>query len=59
MPAAVERLLQAYLAHRAAPDETFLAFARRHDIDALKAMLDAEVGRMSVQSSPPSRRRRS
>ena len=37
-PRAVERLLKAYLAHRAAPSESFLAFARRHDIDALKSM---------------------
>jgi ferredoxin-nitrite reductase len=37
-PATVERLLQAYLAHRASPQETFLAFTRRHEIDALKAL---------------------
>ena len=37
-PRAVERILKAYLAHRAAPDESFLAFARRHEIGALKAM---------------------
>lgn len=37
-PQVVARLLQAYLAHRASPQETFLAFTRRHDIDALKAM---------------------
>jgi ferredoxin-nitrite reductase len=36
-PAMVERLLQAYLAHRASPQESFLAFTRRHEIDALKA----------------------
>jgi ferredoxin-nitrite reductase len=34
----VERMLRGYLAHRAGPDETFLAFARRHDVEALKAM---------------------
>jgi ferredoxin-nitrite reductase len=39
-PATVERLLQAYLAHRASPAETFLAFTRRHDIDALKALCE-------------------
>ena len=37
-PQVVERLLKAYLAHRASSQETFLAFTRRHDIDALKAM---------------------
>lgn len=40
-PAAVERLLAAYLANRAGPEESFVAFARRHDIDALKAMVAA------------------
>ena len=42
-PRVVERLLQGYLAHRASSDETFLGFARRHDVDALKRMVDAEV----------------
>ncbi len=37
-PAAIERLLAVYLAQRAAPDETFLAFTARHDIAALKAL---------------------
>ncbi len=37
-PATVERLLQTYLAHRASPQESFLAFTRRHEIDALKAL---------------------
>ena len=37
-PRLIEGLLNAYLAHRAGPDESFLAFARRHEIDALKAM---------------------
>ena len=35
-PAAVERLLAAYLAHRAGPRETFLAFTARQDIEQLK-----------------------
>ncbi|HZD91178.1 MAG TPA: NirA family protein [Pseudolabrys sp.] len=43
-PRLIERLLQAYLVHRAGPEETFLAFARRHEIEALKAMAyDAEA----------------
>lgn len=42
-PQVVERILKGYLAHRAAPDETFLAFSRRHEIETLKAMFDAEA----------------
>ena len=42
-PQTVERLLKAYLAHRASPDETFLAFARRHDGETLRKLADAEV----------------
>ena len=36
-PQTVERILKAYLAHRASKDESFIAFARRHEIDTLKA----------------------
>ena len=39
----VERMLKGYLAHRASPTETFVAFSRRHDVEALKAMFDAGV----------------
>jgi len=42
-PRTVEKLLKAYLAHRASPDETFLTFARRHDGEALRQLADAEV----------------
>jgi ferredoxin-nitrite reductase len=42
-PRQVERILKAYLAHRAAPDETFLAFVRRHEPDALTAMTQMEA----------------
>jgi len=42
-PRTVERILKAYLAHRASPEETFLSFVRRHEIDALKAMAEAEA----------------
>ncbi|MGC1779407.1 MAG: NirA family protein [Xanthobacteraceae bacterium] len=42
-PRTVEHILKAYLAHRATCEETFLAFARRHDIAALKSMADAEA----------------
>jgi ferredoxin-nitrite reductase len=42
-PATVEHMLKAYLQHRAAPDETFLAFARRHEVDALKGLFAAQA----------------
>jgi ferredoxin-nitrite reductase len=42
-PKTVERLLKAYLAHRASSDETFLTFSRRHDGAALRKLADAEA----------------
>jgi ferredoxin-nitrite reductase len=42
-PKAVEKLLKAYLSHRSFSDETFLAFARRHDGDTLRKLADAEA----------------
>lgn len=42
-PKVVEKMLKGYLAHRASPDDTFLAFSRRHEIDALKTMFNAEA----------------
>jgi len=42
-PATVARILQAYLAHRAGPDESFLAFARRHEIEEFRAMTQVEA----------------
>jgi ferredoxin-nitrite reductase len=42
-PVHVEKLLKAYVSHRASPDETFLSFARRHDGDTLRKLADAEV----------------
>jgi len=42
-PRTVERMLKAYVANRAAPDETFLAFTRRHEVDQLKALIEAEA----------------
>jgi ferredoxin-nitrite reductase len=44
-PQTVERLLKAYLAHRASPEETFLSFARRHDGETLRKLADAEMSR--------------
>ena len=42
-PQTVERILNAYLTHRASPEESFLAFTRRHEIDALKAITQSEA----------------
>ena len=42
-PKVVERMLKAYLAHRSGEDETFFAFTRRHEIEALKAMFEREA----------------
>jgi ferredoxin-nitrite reductase len=42
-PRTVEKLLKAYLTHRASPDETFLTFARRHDGETLRKLADAET----------------
>jgi ferredoxin-nitrite reductase len=39
-PVLVERLLRSYLDRRANPDETFLDFARRQDVTALKTMAE-------------------
>jgi ferredoxin-nitrite reductase len=39
-PRRVEGLLKAYMTHRASPQESFLAFSKRHDVEALKAMCD-------------------
>ena len=42
-PRVVGRMLKAYLAHRASPQESFFAFTRRHEIDALRALADSEA----------------
>ena len=42
-PKVVERMLKAYRAHRASPRESFLAFTRRHEIDALRSLIEDEV----------------
>jgi ferredoxin-nitrite reductase len=39
-PQYIERLLAAYMQHRASPDETFYLFANRRDIDELKRMAE-------------------
>jgi len=40
-PPLVERILKTYLANRGGSTETFLEFARRHEPEALKSMIDA------------------
>jgi ferredoxin-nitrite reductase len=42
-PAVVEHMLKAYAAHRASPEESFLAFTRRHEIPALQVMMQREA----------------
>jgi ferredoxin-nitrite reductase len=42
-PRQVAHMLAGYLANRASPDETFVAFSRRHEIEALKMMFDTEA----------------
>jgi ferredoxin-nitrite reductase len=42
-PATIERVLKTYLAHRASSEESFIAFARRHETGTLKALIDAEA----------------
>jgi ferredoxin-nitrite reductase len=42
-PQTIERMLRGYLAHRGGSEESFLAFTRRHEVEALKAMFDAEA----------------
>ncbi len=44
VPRTVECILKGYLAHRASAGETFVAFSRRHDVDALKRMFGREAG---------------
>ena len=43
VPATVERMLKAYLARRAAREESFFAFTSRHDAHALKELFAADV----------------
>jgi ferredoxin-nitrite reductase len=43
-PRVIERMLKAYLGHRASRDETFLAFSRRHEVESLKSIFTVEAG---------------
>jgi ferredoxin-nitrite reductase len=36
-------MLKAYLTHRASPQESFLAFSRRHEVGALRCLVDREA----------------
>ncbi|NGX95398.1 MAG: NirA family protein [Candidatus Afipia apatlaquensis] len=42
-PRIVERVLKAYVNHRSSEDETFIAFAKRTEINALKRMTEMEA----------------
>jgi ferredoxin-nitrite reductase len=42
-PRTIERVLKSYLAHRSSSQENFLAFTRRHDIEALKSLAAGEA----------------
>jgi len=42
-PQTIEKLLKAYLAHRSSKEETFLAFARRHDGETLRKLAEAGI----------------
>jgi ferredoxin-nitrite reductase len=42
-PKTVERMLKAYLAHRASAQESFLAFTRRNEVEALKALCEQQA----------------
>lgn len=42
-PRIVERVLKAYVNHRSSEEETFIAFAKRTEIDALKRMTEMEA----------------
>jgi ferredoxin-nitrite reductase len=43
VPRTIEKMLNGYLAHRASAQENFLAFSRRHDVDALRQFFSAET----------------
>jgi ferredoxin-nitrite reductase len=42
-PRTVERVLKAYVNHRASDEETFISFASRHDVDALRQLIGEGV----------------
>jgi ferredoxin-nitrite reductase len=42
-PKTIERILKTYLLHRESREESFITFARRHEISALKSMVESEA----------------
>ena len=42
-PRTVERVLKSYLSRRHSSEESFLAFTRRHEVEALKSMFEQEA----------------
>lgn len=42
-PKTIERVLKAYVANRTSSDETFISFASRHDVDALRQLIGEGV----------------
>lgn len=42
-PKTIEHVLKTYLANRASDDETFISFANRHDLDALRQLMNEGV----------------
>jgi ferredoxin-nitrite reductase len=42
-PKTIERVLKAYVANRASSEETFISFASRHDVDALRQLIGEGV----------------
>ena len=42
-PKTIERVLKAYVANRASDEETFISFASRHDVDALRQLIGEGV----------------
>jgi hypothetical protein len=52
-PRTVERMPKAYLAHRASPKESFQAFTRRHDVHALRSLIDSSSGACPDRKTGP------
>jgi ferredoxin-nitrite reductase len=42
-PESIRRMLAAYLANRTGPDETFQAFANRHDVESLRRLFGMKI----------------
>jgi ferredoxin-nitrite reductase len=42
-PHTIEKMLKGYLAKRSGNDENFLAFSKRHEVEALRTIFDAET----------------